>query len=208
LNESRHNPVVIWAATGRDGVAGAPAREAACRPEEWTLNDQGGIPMLRSLPTSCPARPSPRSLAGLAAVAIAAALLPLPAQAQSASCQELGTHLTERKSLVESIQKLGGGKGKPIDAKAACTAFGKLVANGTTTLKWAESNKDWCQIPDQFVEGIKTDHEKVSKIRGQACTAAAKQAEMQKNAAGGGGPQGLLGGNGLEGSFKIPQGAL
>lgn len=166
--------------------------------------------MLRSLPTSCPARPSPspRALAGFTAVALAAALLPLPAQAQSASCQELGTHLTERKSLVESIQKLGGGKGKPIDAKAACSAFGKLVANGTTTLKWAESNKDWCQIPDQFVEGIKTDHEKVTKIRGQACTAAAKQAEMQKNAAQGGGPQGLLGGEGLEGSFKIPKGAL
>jgi hypothetical protein len=163
--------------------------------------------MLRPLPTPCPARPSPRSLAGLAAVALAATLLPLPAQAQSSGCQELGTHLTERKSLVESIQKLGGGKGKPIDAKAACAAFGKLVANGNTTLKWAESNKDWCQIPDQFVEGIKTDHEKVSKIRGQACTAAAKQAEMQKNAAQGG-PPGLLGGNSLEGSFKIPQGAL
>jgi hypothetical protein len=146
-------------------------------------------------------------LAGFAAFALAAALAPIPALAQSASCQELGAHLTERKSLVEAIQKLSGGKDKKMDPKAACAAFGKLVANGNTTLKWAEANKDWCQIPDQFVEGIKSDHDKVSKIRGQACSVAAKQVEMEKKAAQGG-PPGLLGGGGLEGSFKIPQGAL
>ena len=161
--------------------------------------------MLRSRPILDPRMPRwPLALAGLMALAA-----PLPAQAQSASCQELGTYLSERKSLVEAIQKLGGTKEKKMDPKAACAAFGKLVANGTTTLKWAEANKEWCQIPDQFIQGIKTDHEKVSKIRGQACTVAAKQAEMEKKAAAGqGGPQGLLGGGGLEGSFKMPQGAL
>ena len=97
-----------------------------------------------------------------------------------------------------------------MDPKAACAAFGKLVANGTTTLKWAEANKDWCQIPEQFIEGIKTDHEKVTKIKGQACTVAAKVIEMEKKAASGqsGGPASLLGGGGLEGTFKMPQGAL
>ncbi len=167
--------------------------------------------MPRSCPT--PARRTSRpqlALAALAGIALAASLPGGgPAQAQSASCQELGAHLTERKALVEAIQKLSAGKDKKMEPKAACAAFGKLVANGNTTLKWAAANKDWCQVPDQFIDGIKTDHDKVTKIRGQACTVAAKQAEMEKKAAAGaGGPAGLLGGGGLEGSFKIPQGAL
>jgi hypothetical protein len=166
--------------------------------------------MLRSCLTL--AQPMPRwPLALAGAAALAWSMVPAPAQAQGSGCQELGTHLTERKSLVEAIQKLGGGKDKKMDPKAACAAFGKLVANGNTTLKWADANKDWCQVPDQFIQGIKNDHDKVSKIRGQACTVAAKQAEMEKKAASGqgpGGPGGLLGGGGLEGSFKMPQGAL
>jgi hypothetical protein len=167
--------------------------------------------MLRSRPMS--GRPTPRgrvALTGFAAVILPAALIgaPGPAQAQSAACQQLGAYLAERKSLVEVVQNLGG-KNKKMEPKAACAAFSKLVANGTTTLKWAETNKDWCQVPDQFIEGIKTDHEKVSKIRGQACGVAAKQAEMEKKARSGqGSAGGLLGGGGLEGSYKIPQGAL
>jgi hypothetical protein len=159
--------------------------------------------MLRSCPI--PARRPQLALAGLAALTLLAA--PLPALAQSAACQELGTHLTERKSLVEAIQKLSTGKEKKMDPKAACAAFGKLVANGTTALKWMESNKDWCQIPDQFIDGLKTDHDKVAKIRGQACGIAAKQAEMEKKAAQSG-PPGPFGGAGLEQPFKMPQGAM
>jgi hypothetical protein len=149
------------------------------------------------------------TLAGLAGIIIplAAAASIAPAAAQSTDCQELSKHLIERKSLVEGIQKLGAGKEKKMDPKAACSAFGKLATNGTTTLKWAETNKDWCQIPDQFLQGIKADHEKVVKLRGQACGVAAKQAEMEKRAKSGEGG-GLLGGGGLEGSYKIPQGAL
>ena len=163
--------------------------------------------MLRFRPTS--GRLTPRSrlaLAGPAGLALLAAALtgPMaPAQAQSSTCQQLGAHMTERKSLVEAIQKLGG-KDKKMDPKAACAAFGKLVANGNTTLKWAETNKDWCQVPDQFIEGMKNDHEKVVKIRGQACTAASKQKAPGSPDASGG----LLGGGGLEGTYKIPQGAL
>ena len=166
--------------------------------------------MLRSCSTLGRPLPRPRlALAGLAGLVLAG-LTGATAQAQSSSCQELGPHMMERKSLVEAVQKLGG-KNKKMDPKAACAAFGKLVTNGNTMLKWTEANKDWCQVPDQFIEGIKTDHEKVVKIRGQACGAAAKQAELEKKARsgqGGPGAGGLLGGGGLEGSYKIPQGAL
>ena len=169
--------------------------------------------MLRSRSILGSPMPRPRlALAGLAGLALAGLTgATTPADAQSPICQQLGPYMLERKSLVETVQKLGG-KDKKMDPKAACAAFGKLAANGTTMLKWAEANKDWCQIPDQFVEGMKTDHEKVVKIRGQACGVAAKQAELEKKARSGqggpGGAGGLLGGGGLEGSYKIPQGAL
>src|SRR3712207_3936460 len=133
--------------------------------------------MLRS--RSTPARQTLRARfgrAGLAGIAAAAVLSAGPVAAQSSSCQQIGAHMTERKSLVEAVQKLGG-KDKKMDPKAACAAFGKLAANGTTMLKWLEVNKDWCQVPEHFAEGIKNDHEKVVKFRGQACGVAAKQAE-------------------------------
>jgi hypothetical protein len=52
----------------------------------------------------------------------------------------------------------------------------------------------------------------VKTLRTQACEAAAKIAEMEKQARaqqqGGGGGGGLLGGNTLSGEYKIPRGAL
>ena len=160
--------------------------------------------MLRS--RSILARPLFCSRLGLAlagcAGAAALSFMSQSALAQSSVCQEIATHLTERKSLVDAVQKLGG-KDKKMEPKAACAALGKLAANGATTLKWAETNKDWCQIPPTFIEGIKSDHEKVVKIRGQACNAAKRGAPGGQDGGGG-----LLGGGGLEGTYKIPQGAL
>ena len=143
--------------------------------------------------------------AGFVAAALPLVLPALGSPARASSCTEMQTHLTERRDLVGSIQALTAG-GKKMDAKAACTAFGKLVTNGTTTLKWAEANKDWCQVPDQFVQGLKADHDRVVKMRGRACSFAAKQTEMEKK--GGGQGSGMLGGSGLEGTYRIPQGAL
>ena len=82
-----------------------------------------------------------------------------------------------------------------------------LVTNGTTAVKWLEANKDWCQIPDPVVENIKQDHARAVDLRGKACKAAAQQAAMEKKAKEGG-SSGLLGGDGLTGSYRMPQGAL
>jgi hypothetical protein len=149
--------------------------------------------------------------ARLARAGLVAAVLPfiVPAfapQAKASSCQDLQTHLVERRNLVSAVQAMTAG-GKKMDPRAACTAFGKLATNGTTTLKWTETNKDWCQIPEHFVEGLKADHERVVKTRAKACEIASKHAEMEKKAREGQGST-LFGGGGLEGTYKIPQGAL
>lgn len=159
--------------------------------------------MLAHLPHLRPAR---LALACLAALAFAA---PLPAAAQSADCQVFGQTLRERQELIQKVNGLG----KKASPKDACALFTKLTVNGTGALKWLESNKDWCQVPDRIAEGFKADHARVTNFKGQACKAASQVAVMEKKAReqaqqGGGARSGLLGGDGLSGSYKMPQGAL
>jgi hypothetical protein len=151
-----------------------------------------------------PALPSRLAPAGLAALACLAGA---PAFAQAASCQDFGQTLTERRSIVEKLASMGNKK-KQMDAKVACSMFGTLVSNGNSAVKWLETNKDWCQVPDALIENIKQDHARAVDLRGKACKAAAQQAAMEKKAKEGGSSSGLLGGDGLTGSYKMPQGAL
>ena len=143
-------------------------------------------------------------------VAIVAATMSsaVPAVAQSAACGEITPLLTQRKSIADRIQAAAGGK-KQIEAKSACTSFSALVANGQSLVKFIETNKEWCQIPDSFSDGIRTDHSRAIAIRAKACGVAAKQAQMEKQAReGGGSAGGLLGGPGLSGASSMPKGAL
>ena len=152
-----------------------------------------------------------RAHARAVCVAAALACLPVagPAFAQGAGCTDIQKMLLERKAIGDRIGAAAKGK-KQIDARIACTNFGQLVSNGQSLVKWIETNKDWCQIPDSFADGIKADHGRAVSIRGRACTVAATQAKMEKQAREGGasGAGGLLGGGGLSGLSKMPQGAL
>jgi hypothetical protein len=132
------------------------------------------------------------------------------AWAQPSGCQDSSKFLSERKSLAEQLNGLSKG-GKISDARAACGLLTKLVTNGETGVKWIEANKDWCQIPDQFAQGFKEEHSRAVSLKGKACQVAAQQAAMEKRAKAQAQQQsgpGLLGGGGLTGQYKIPQGAL
>jgi hypothetical protein len=134
-----------------------------------------------------------------AAVAAAGIFMAAPALAQSSNCQDAQKFLTERQSL----------KKKQIDPRAACGIFTKLVTNGDAGVKWITANKDWCQVPDQFAQSFTEDHKRAMNMKGQACSAAAKMAQMEKQAK----QQqqqgnGLLGGGGLTGTYTMPKGAL
>lgn len=129
----------------------------------------------------------------------------VPASAQTSSCQDIQKIMEERKGFVEQLNKMGKG-GKKLDARAACTVFTKLTTNGQTASKWLEENKAWCQVPDDFAEGLLKDHKHVTDLRSQACKVAAQMQAVEKRAREGGG--GLLGGGGLSGEYKIPKGAL
>ncbi|GJD48188.1 hypothetical protein OPKNFCMD_0904 [Methylobacterium crusticola] len=155
------------------------------------------------------------TVAALAGSLVGGVLLSGAALAQGVDCAGIQTTLTERKDIVAKVNAASQTKKAKLTAAQACALFGKLQANGTEGLKWITANKDWCSIPDSFVEGFKADHSKVTTLRGKVCNAAQQQAVMEKKAraqaaqnAGGGGGGGLLGGPGLTGSFRVPQGAL
>ncbi|MGH1588423.1 hypothetical protein ACRBEV_08730 [Methylobacterium phyllosphaerae] len=135
------------------------------------------------------------------------------AQGAAPECGTIQKTLADRKALVSRANAASQSK-KKMTPQEACALFGKLQANGAEGLKWITANKEWCSIPDSFAEGFKADHLKVSGIRTKICSVAAQatkmeahaRAQAQAQANGGGG--GLLGGPGLTGSFKLPQGAL
>ena len=148
--------------------------------------------------------------AALGAATLVSGFAATPAAAQASSCQDAQKFMSERQTLTQQFQKAAG-KDKKIDPRSACSIFGKLVKNGETGLKWLEANKDWCQVPDQFAQNFKQEHEKITELRGQACDAVAKMAAMEKQARQQA-KQAQQGGNpfggGLTGEYKIPKGAL
>lgn len=148
----------------------------------------------------------------LAAAALAGCtLLNAAAHAQAAAeCGAIQKTLEERKALVAKANAASNAK-KKMTPQEACALFGKMQSNGLQGIKWIEANKEWCQIPDSFADGFKADHQKVVGIKGKICGVAAQAAKMEAQAkaqAANGGGGGLLGGPGLTGSFKLPQGAL
>ncbi len=149
---------------------------------------------------------------GLAAAVLAGSVtFGTAASAQSAAdCGAIQKTLQDRKDLVAKANAASQAK-KKMTPQEACSLFGRLTANGTEGLKWITANKEWCSIPDSFAEGFKADHVKVGGIRAKICGAAAQQVKLEAQAraqAQNGGGGGLLGGPGLTGSFKLPQGAL
>ncbi|GJD30398.1 hypothetical protein PMNALOAF_1645 [Methylobacterium adhaesivum] len=130
--------------------------------------------------------------------------------AQAAECGEIQKTLQARKDLVAKANAASSSK-KKMTPQEACALFGKLQNNGAEGLKWITANKEWCSIPDSFAEGFKADHIKVGGIRTKICGIAAQAAKMESQAraqAQNGGGGGLLGGPGLTGAMRMPQGAL
>ncbi|KAA2241056.1 hypothetical protein [Salinarimonas soli] len=130
------------------------------------------------------------------------------AMAQNSGCADGQEILAKRRGLIERLNTLN--KNKKMDPRSACKTFGDLVSNGNTAIKWMETNKDWCQVPANLIDGMKADNDRATKFRTQACQAASKVAEMERRAkqqqqSGGGG---LLGGDGLTGTMRMPKGAL
>lgn len=130
----------------------------------------------------------------------------LAGPAFAVDCQkDMMALMTPRQKLIAQINTF---QKKKVTPQVACSAFVKLTTADKKAMEWLTTNKDWCQIPDEFMNNMKTQSAQAEKVRGQACGIAAKQAKeiarmraMQQRQAGG--PSGLPGSG-----VKLPNGAL
>jgi hypothetical protein len=146
--------------------------------------------------------------------AVAPLFAPLPALAQASGCEKAQVFGSERAAIVSRLNA-SAKSNKKMTPQDACAILGKLVSNGNAFLAWANTNKDWCQIPDQFVEGLSADNANANKVRGNACEAvkrqaillerakAAREAQQRGGAGSFGGSDAVTGG-----PMPVPRGAL
>ncbi|MCX7340863.1 MAG: hypothetical protein NT037_10105 [Hyphomicrobiales bacterium] len=153
-------------------------------------------------------------LAGGAAIAMLVQMAGYSgALAQSNVCEQLGTLLKQRQSLMERVNNLGR---KRVDPNVACKAFSELASNGARTIAFLKDNKEWCQVPDEFANNVNSSQGQIVKVRGQACNAAKQQAtmlrqarEQQRRQAQGQDNSSFGGIDGFSGGpWRVPQGAL
>jgi hypothetical protein len=128
-----------------------------------------------------------RPVAGLSLLAFLAAA----GAAHAQSCQEDFQKLTDRRmAQIQALNNLGkAGKGK-MDPVGACAASKKLVSIETEMAGYMTKNKEWCNIPDQVLDGFKQAAAKSRGFSAQACGAAAKMKllmEQQREQAASGG---------------------
>jgi hypothetical protein len=152
---------------------------------------------------------SMRSLILISGLGLAIAVA-TPAAAQTAGCEQGAALLKERQALMARVQSSAQSKKGRMTPREACGIFGRLASNGTRIISWIETNGAWCQVPEQVAESIKGQQGQISKVRGQACNAASQQAKMEAQARQGRAalPPGTIGGDGITGPLRLPQGAL
>lgn len=141
-----------------------------------------------------------RYVAGLSLLALIAGA----GVANAQSCQEDFQKLTERRmSQIQVLNNLGkAGKGK-MDPTAACSAAKKLVGIENEMAGYMTKNKEWCNIPDNVLEGFKQAGAKTKGFASQACTAAAKVKQMMEQQR-----EQAANGGGLGAPPKLPSGPL
>ena len=94
------------------------------------------------------------------------ALAQFPAPPGGAQCNDfanLAAEAQKRSALVGAAMKAKA------DRKEICALMTNFVAAEANVVKFLETNKTWCGVPDQVIAASKANHEKSLKFRTAAC---------------------------------------
>jgi hypothetical protein len=115
----------------------------------------------------------------LAAVFIVAALAAAPgaAPAQTGAPAQAGTVQCNdfMKLRSDAEQKAGAVRNatqQKTDRKDVCVLMQRFTTAEAAVVKFLETNKTWCGVPDQVIQQAKANHEKTLKFRTAVCTEA------------------------------------
>jgi hypothetical protein len=104
------------------------------------------------------------------------------APAAHADCnQDIGVFGQKRNVAISKLNEISKSHGGKLDPVLACPALRNLNAVEAEMEAYLVKNKEWCNIPDDFMNNFKQGTERTSGMAKQACTLAAKVKEMQKN---------------------------
>jgi hypothetical protein len=131
-------------------------------------------------------------------------LLGAASGARAQSCNEdLAVFGKKRNSEIEALNAISKSHGGKLDPIAACPHFRNMSSIEGQMLAYLQKNQEWCSIPDDFINGFKTNSGKTVAMAKQACELAAKVKKMQEQGGGG-----LAGGGNLPPPPKLPAGPL
>ena len=100
---------------------------------------------------------------------------------------DIGGMMKQREGAMQSINAMvTAAKGKQLDPAAFCARSQPLVAVENKLLAYMAKNKDWCQIPDAIIDGLKGAHAKSAGFAAKACGVAAQMKKMKEQAQNGG----------------------
>lgn len=130
-------------------------------------------------------------------------LLGAASGAQAQSCNEdLAVFGKKRNASIEALNAISKSHGGKLDPIAACPHFRNMTSIEGQMLAYLVKNKEWCNIPDDFIDGFKTNSGKTAGMAKQACELAAKVKKMQEQGGG------MAGGGNLPPPPKLPAGPL
>jgi hypothetical protein len=100
--------------------------------------------------------------------------------ARAQSCNEdLGAMGKQRIAQVEALNVIAKSHAGKLDPIAACPHLRNIKAIEAKMLAYMLKNKDWCNIPDDFVNNFKANTVKSGTMASQACAIAEKMKQMQ-----------------------------
>ena len=117
------------------------------------------------------------------AILMATGLCTVASVAARADCQEdIGKLMQRRMAAVAVVNKSKGPTGK-LDPVAACPRLRTLAALESEASAYLVKNKDWCNLPADFVDKMTESSKKTATFATQACGFAVKMKQMQQQQA-------------------------
>jgi hypothetical protein len=107
------------------------------------------------------------------------------ARAQSCS-EDMAAFGKSRNAEVEALNVISAAHDKKLDPVAACPHLRKMKEIEAKMADYMAKNKDWCNIPDDFITKFKESSVRTANVAQQACALAAKAKQMQESGGGGG----------------------
>jgi hypothetical protein len=103
-------------------------------------------------------------------LAAALTLIAVVAGSRAASAQQCNDFAKISQDIQAKAMAVKKATQEKVDRKEVCALVVKFVDAQGTAVKFLETNKTWCGVPDQAITGAKAEHEQAIKFRTVVCS--------------------------------------